>query len=130
MATDDDQEDSSSLKNVGVALLVGGAVGALVALLFAPKSGRETREELGKAYDRSRSRVKEAQDEAADRIGHLIDEIQQKTDELLAGGKALAEERRKDLQEAIAIAKRALDEERALLRRIRERREAGESTSD
>ena len=130
MATDDDQEDSSSLKNVGVALLVGGAVGALVALLFAPKSGRETREELRKAYDRSRSRVKEAQDEAADRIGHLIDEIQQKTDELLAGGKALAEERRKDLQEAIAIAKRALDEERALLRRIRERREAGESTSD
>lgn len=130
MATDDEQEEVSSLKNVGVALLVGGAVGALVALLFAPKSGRETREELREAYERSRSRVKGAQDEAVDRIGRLIDEIQQKSDELIAGGKALAEERRKDLQAALAIAKRALDEERALLRRIRERREAGESNSD
>ncbi|MCB0292558.1 MAG: YtxH domain-containing protein, partial [Calditrichaeota bacterium] len=27
--------------------LVGGAMGAIIALLYAPKSGRETREDLG-----------------------------------------------------------------------------------
>jgi gas vesicle protein len=103
------------------AFLVGGALGAIMALLYAPRSGEETREELRKAYDRSRSKLGDLQDDVVDRIGRLVDEIQEKTNELVASGKAIAEERRKDLQEAIAIAKKALDEERALLRRMRER---------
>lgn len=106
---------------VGTAFLLGGALGAAVALLFAPRSGEETREELRKFYDRSRSRMGELQEDVTDRIARLVDEIQDKSNELLASGKAMAEERKRDLQEAIAIAKRALDEERALLRRIRER---------
>ncbi|MFZ5876111.1 MAG: YtxH domain-containing protein [Nitrospirota bacterium] len=106
---------------VGAAFLIGGAIGAAVALLFAPRSGEETREEIRKFYDRSRSRMGELQEDVADRIARLVDEIQEKTSELLASGKAMAEERKRDLQEAIAIARRALDEERGLLRRIRDR---------
>lgn len=106
---------------VGTAFLIGSAIGAAVALLFAPRSGEETREEIRKFYDRSRSRMGEMQEDVAERIARLVDEIQEKTNELLASGKAMAEERKRDLQEAIAIAKRALDEERALLRRIRDR---------
>jgi gas vesicle protein len=106
---------------VGTAFLIGSAIGAAVALLFAPRSGEETREEIRKFYDRSRSRMGELQEDVAERIARLVDEIQEKTNELLASGKAMAEERKRDLQEAIAIAKRALDEERALLRRIRDR---------
>lgn len=106
---------------VGTAFLIGSAIGAAVALLFAPRSGEETREEIRKFYDRSRSRMGELQEDVTERIVHLVDEIQEKTNELLASGKAMAEERKRDLQEAIAIAKRALDEERALLRRIRDR---------
>jgi gas vesicle protein len=106
---------------VGTAFLIGSAIGAAVALLFAPRSGEETREEIRKFYDRSRSRMGEMQEDVAERIARLVDEIQEKTNELLASGKAMAEERKRVLQEAIAIAKRALDEERALLRRIRDR---------
>lgn len=106
---------------VGTAFVIGSAIGAAVALLFAPRSGEETREEIRKFYDRSRSRMGELQEDVAERIARLVDEIQEKTNELLASGKAMAEERKRDLQEAIAIAKRALDEERALLRRIRDR---------
>ncbi len=105
----------------GTAFLLGGAIGAAVALLFAPRSGEETREEIRKFYDRSRARMGEMQEDVTERIARLVDEIQEKTNDLVAGGKALAEERKRDIQEAIAIAKRALDEERALLRRIRER---------
>jgi len=110
-----------SFGGVTAAFLLGGAVGAVVALLYAPRSGEETREEIRNAYERSRSRLGDLQTDVADRIARLVDEIQEKSSELLASGKAMAEERRKDLQEALAIAKKALDEERGLLRRMRER---------
>jgi len=110
-----------SFGGVTAAFLLGGAVGAVVALLYAPRSGAETREEIRNAYERSRSRLGDLQTDVADRIARLVDEIQDKSSELLASGKAMAEERRKDLQEALAIAKKALDEERGLLRRMRER---------
>ena len=116
-----DHHDNGSFGRVTSAFLVGGALGAIMALLYAPRSGEETREELRKAYDRSRSKAEDLQEDVADRIGRLVDVIQEKTNELVASGKAIAEERRKDLQEVIAIAKKALDEERALLRRMRER---------
>lgn len=110
-----------SFGGVTAAFLLGGAVGAVVALLYAPRSGEETREEIRNAYERSRSRLGDLQTDVADRIARLVDEVQEKSSELLASGKAMAEERRKDLQEALAIAKKALDEERGLLRRMRER---------
>ena len=110
---------NGSFGGVTAAFLLGGAVGAVVALLYAPRSGEETREEIRKAYERSRSRLGDLQTDVADRIARLVDEIQEKSSELLASGKAMAEERRKDLQEALAIAKKALDEERGLLRRIK-----------
>jgi gas vesicle protein len=112
---------NGSFGGVTAAFLLGGAVGAVVALLYAPRSGAETRQEIRNAYERSRSRLGDLQTDVADRIARLVDEIQEKSSELLASGKAMAEERRKDLQEALAIAKKALDEERGLLRRMRER---------
>jgi gas vesicle protein len=115
------EDRNGSFGCVGTAFLIGSAIGAAVALLFAPRSGEETREDIRKFYDRSRSRVGELQDDVTERIARLIDEIQEKTNELVASGKALAEERKRDLLEAIAIAKKALNEERDLLRRIRER---------
>ncbi len=36
----------SKSKNILISLLVGGLTGAVVMLLFAPQSGRETREKI------------------------------------------------------------------------------------
>lgn len=54
------------------AFLLGGLVGAAVALLTAPRSGRETREELGKwadgATEKARAKVKELYSSARERL--------------------------------------------------------------
>jgi len=46
--------------HVAVAFLIGAGVGVGVALLAAPKSGRETRQQLGRLVRRSRERLSEA----------------------------------------------------------------------
>ena len=49
--------------NVMIAFVVGALTGAAVALLFAPASGEETREYLGKRARESKDKAREAMDQ-------------------------------------------------------------------
>jgi gas vesicle protein len=81
-----------SLKYVGVAL-TAGIVGAAVALLMAPASGRETRKRLSRRFDEESRRMgrtlreekdsllkkgREALDEVADYVSDELDSAQKK----------------------------------------------------
>jgi gas vesicle protein len=72
--------------------LAGLGVGALVGILYAPKSGRETREELiagareGTEYLRARSR------QAAEQMGDLVDKSKAQVSEYVDRGRAQWEE--------------------------------------
>jgi gas vesicle protein len=63
-------EDESGAVKFTAGLLLGVVVGASLALLTAPQSGRKTRRRLVRA-------VSSARDQAADRWGDLTDEVQQ-----------------------------------------------------
>ncbi|MHB1479089.1 MAG: YtxH domain-containing protein [Acidithiobacillus ferrooxidans] len=97
--------------------VIGVLVGAVGALLLAPASGAETRQELRRAVDKGRDRLRNMESVAEERIGVLIDEIQEKTAHLMDVGGDLVESKRQDLLEAIQVAKRALAEERDILTR-------------
>ena len=53
-------DEGAGAGNVLLAFLVGALGGAAVALLYAPKSGRETREYLGEKARESRVRAADA----------------------------------------------------------------------
>jgi len=52
----------SAASDVLIAFLIGGATGAALALLFAPQSGRETREMLSDAAREGARRARDAAD--------------------------------------------------------------------
>jgi gas vesicle protein len=77
----------------GLAWFVAGlGVGALVGILYAPKSGRETREDLisgareGTEYLRNRTR------QAAEQVGGLVDKGKEQVGEYVDRGRAQWEE--------------------------------------
>jgi gas vesicle protein len=77
----------------GLAWFVAGlGVGALVGILYAPKAGRETREELingareGTEYLRNRTR------QAADQVGDLVDKSKEHLGDYVDRGRAQWEE--------------------------------------
>ncbi|EGQ61877.1 hypothetical protein GGI1_09473 [Acidithiobacillus sp. GGI-221] len=84
----------------------------LVPCCWPRPSGAETRQELRRAVDKGRDRLRNMESVAEERIGVLIDEIQEKTAHLMDVGGDLVESKRQDLLEAIQVAKRALAEER------------------
>lgn len=85
----------------GVALfLLGAAVGAGLALLFAPQSGEETRAQIR----RGARRVKRKARDLADSGREIVDDLQRQ-------GRAAAKDARAALEERLARHRQAADDE-------------------
>lgn len=84
-------EDKGTIGNLVAAFLVGAAVGGGIALLTAPRSGRETR-----------AKIKDMAGEARDRMRHLAEE-----------GKEIFAEKRDMMKAAVTAGREAMAEEKA-----------------
>ena len=81
-------ESSEDGGNIGTALtflLIGLGAGALVGLMYAPKTGRQMRKELRKKYETAREtlddwkdQAREAAEDAIDRGAELAEEVRER----------------------------------------------------
>jgi gas vesicle protein len=89
-----------------VGLVVGGVTGAVVALLFAPQSGEETRtlikdkaielrDKAGDTYEATREKAEEVANEAVKRAEALLKEAKSTAAELQEKGRVLLEREKK-----------------------------------
>lgn len=65
-----------SSKSFWIAFISGLTAGSIVALLYAPQSGEETRKKIGKAYDEAEDYVEDAGDYLKDKAERLSKEAQ------------------------------------------------------
>ncbi len=89
-------------KSYGLAWFMAGiGIGALVGVLYAPKSGRETREELansareGKEFLRARTR------QAADEVSALVDKSKEQMSEYVDRGREAVDRGRAQWEEFV-----------------------------
>jgi gas vesicle protein len=94
----------NSLGAVGLAFLAGGLVGAAVALLLAPQSGRESQEQLRRYARRAEDTVHELADKATQALDQAVDK-----------GREYVEEKKSILTEAVAAGRSAMQWERERL---------------
>jgi len=113
--------DERDKKVAAAALLIlaGGIVGAGIALLFAPQSGDRTRRDLVRYARKTRTRAEEAVDDLSTNISDLVENIGEKTDELLDKGKEVAGGARKDLIRLIEEGASRLEQFRTKLSRMK-----------
>ena len=90
-----------SLGAVGLAFVTGGLAGAAVALLLAPQSGRESREQL-RGYAR---RAEEPVHELADTAAQALDQAVDKSREFIKDKQAI-------VTEAVEAGRTAMQRER------------------
>lgn len=77
--------ESSDQGNVGTAvtfLMIGLGAGALVALLLAPKSGKQMRKDLRRKFDDARDTLQDWSDEASDRVQDAVEHTAEWAEEL------------------------------------------------
>jgi gas vesicle protein len=68
--------ESSDKGNVGTAitfLMIGLGAGALVALMLAPKSGKQMRRDLRRRFEDARETLQDWSDEAQDRVHDAVE---------------------------------------------------------
>ncbi|MCW8822579.1 MAG: YtxH domain-containing protein, partial [Ignavibacteriaceae bacterium] len=88
-----------------VGFFAGGAFGAALALLFAPKSGKELRQDI---RDRSEEYLEEADkyiSEAKDKAVDLINEGKKRSDKLIKDAKDKSDQLMKDAEKVYKDAK-------------------------
>lgn len=93
-----------SLGVVGLAFVTGGLAGAAVALLMAPQSGRESREQVRGYARRAEEQVHELADKATDFMDKAVDK-----------GQEFVQEKKMVLAEAVEAGRTAMQRERARL---------------
>lgn len=77
-----DERDDSSVSTKLTYLLIGGGIGAVIALLFAPKSGTELREDIAVATKKGIEKSKETAAMVGEKAGDYYEVTREKAGEL------------------------------------------------
>ena len=117
------EQESSDAATRLTYLLIGGSIGAILALLFAPKSGQELRGDIAdatrKGIDRSRetasqigSKAGEYYEATRDRASELYSAAADRAGSLAEGARDVAARKGGQLSAAIEAGKQAYTEEK------------------
>jgi gas vesicle protein len=99
-----DGDSGKSVMSFILPFFIGGVIGAGVALLCAPKSGRETRQ-----------MIKEAAGNATEKVGERGAQVKDKVVSTVGKGKDLFREKKAVLAKAIEAGKEAYEKEKQSL---------------
>jgi gas vesicle protein len=113
MARKDTSTMTDALKIVG-----GGIVGAGLALLLAPRTGKETRKEIARFTKHVGSRTDKAVREFGDDITDFADSVGKKAARVLHNGRQMSWEAKKEMLTAIEKGRKRLEKQRHRLARL------------
>jgi gas vesicle protein len=120
-------EETNFGKGLLIGFLTGGAVGAVIALLYAPKSGSELRHDIREKaddyLDEAEKYISEAKDKAIDMINDgkkksdkLIRDAKEKSDQLLKDAEKMFKEAKSKSDEFIQTGKENIDQKRGQIK--------------
>jgi gas vesicle protein len=98
------EEGGHGTGSMFLSFLLGGVVGAGVALLLAPQSGRETR-----------TRIREFTEDMKEQAKDYVEDVKDKVTSSIEKGKGLYEEKKSAITKAVDAGKEAYEKEKERL---------------
>jgi len=97
--------------NTAVALIAGSLLGAGVALLLAPRSGRKTHRKIRRFTKKTGNKVGAVQAELQHSIDHIIGDVEEKLQEGLVRGMDWTDSKIVDFHRALEGARKSIAED-------------------
>ncbi len=97
-------------RNTAVALLAGAFLGAGIALLLAPQSGRKTRHDIRRFAERVGNKAVAARRELQRSVDSIIGDVEKKLREGVAGGMEWSDGKITELRQALDSAGKSITE--------------------
>ncbi|MBI5647898.1 MAG: YtxH domain-containing protein [Ignavibacteriae bacterium] len=108
--------DERMAKGLIIGFLSGAVVGGVIALLYAPKSGKELRQDLKRKGEEIAEDVEEYLKDAQAKAKHLINEGKEKSAHLITEAREKAEGLLKDAEQIMSDAKKKVADEGSRLK--------------
>jgi len=102
----------------GILLVAGGLVGAGVALLYAPQSGRQTRRDIARYSRKVRRQAEDIVDEFAGNVHGMVESIGERAEDILDRGKDMAHDAKLDLLKVIDEGQAKLEKQKSRLAKL------------
>ncbi|MHC1698191.1 MAG: YtxH domain-containing protein [Geobacteraceae bacterium] len=109
---------NTTIKVGGLMLVAGGVIGAGLALLFAPQSGKTTRKNISRYARKARRRTEDIVDDFSHNVSKMVESVGENAAVLLDKGADLAYETKKEILKAIEEGQEKLEKQRSRLARL------------
>jgi gas vesicle protein len=103
--------DKNTTKICG-AILLGGLIGAAIALLSAPKSGRETRKDIARAVRRARNSTVDLIEDTIDDVNDLVNDLRDKAADVVDQGSELSDKVKKEIVATLEQGQKAIERQK------------------
>ena len=111
-------KDSNNAMVGALMLVAGGIIGAGVALLFAPQTGKKTRRDIVRIAKKTKHKAEDVVDNFTDTISDLVDAVGEKASGILDQGKDMAHDAKKEVLRAIEDGQARLEKQRTKLAKL------------
>ena len=98
-------------KTIAGAFLLGGFIGAGIALLYAPKSGRETRREISKAAKRAKNDAVEMVEDTIQTVNDFVSDMKDKASDVIERGLELSDNAKKEMVRSLERSQKAIEKQ-------------------
>jgi len=97
---------------VAAAFLVGGLIGAGIALLYAPKSGRETRKDIAKAARKVKKEAVEIVEDTIESVNEFVSDVKDKAGDIIERGVELSDGAKKELVRSLEHGQKIIEKQK------------------
>ena len=97
---------------IGAAILIGGMIGAAVALLYAPQSGRKTRKDITRLAHRGKNFTVDLIEDTIDDVNDLVNDLKKQAADILEQGVDLSDKTKKEIVTALEQGQKAIERQR------------------
>ncbi|NWF99003.1 MAG: YtxH domain-containing protein [Nitrospirae bacterium] len=99
-------------KKIALAFLIGGAVGAGIALLYAPQSGKDTRKDIAKTARKIKRETVNIVEDAIDTINDFADDVKEKISDLIDSGKDISDSAKKEILKNLEHGQKTIEKQK------------------
>jgi gas vesicle protein len=98
-------------KTIAGAFLLGGLIGAGIALLYAPKPGRETRRDISKAAKRAKNDAVEMVEETIQTVNDFVSDMKDKASDVIERGVELSDSAKKEIVRSLEHSQKVIEKQ-------------------
>ena len=97
---------------IGGAILIGGLIGAAIALLYAPKSGRETKKDIARAARRAKNSTVDLIEDTIDDVNDFVNDLRGKAADIADQGADLSDKAKQEIMATLAQGQKAIEKQK------------------